>query len=58
MLVKNEMEDPMRGVRVDMFVRIFLTLNFYRAGIINSGEAVMQFINREFILRNVLYPIN
>jgi hypothetical protein len=38
---KNEMEDPMRGVRVDMLVRIFLTLNFFKAGIINAGEALM-----------------
>ncbi len=55
---KNEMEDPMRGVQVDMLVWIFRTLNFFKAGIINAGEAMMQFINRAIILKELSYQLN
>ena len=47
------MEDPMRGVRVDMFVRIFLGFQFSLEVIINSNEAVIQFIHSEVILKDL-----
>jgi hypothetical protein len=51
---KNKMEDPMKGVRVVCLSGSSLFFSFF-IEVINSGEAVMEFINVKFILNDLFF---